>query len=128
MGLIALALIVPARPIVEMFHLSGEHVAADAAAKAQSLAAGGATLATFDGTSWAANTLLGGFSLLISSILMLQSERYNRLTGYVGIAVNHAVCGFFLPVVGIYPLALTVPGFILWYALLGAAFFREAAA
>ena len=126
MGLIAVALIVPARPIVEMFNLSGKYAAADAAAKSNILAAGDAVLAMFDGTSWAANTILGGLSLLISSILMLRSERYNRLTGYVGIIVNIAVCSFFIPVVGIYLLALAVPGYILWYALLAAAFFRAA--
>jgi len=37
----------------------------------------------FDGIGWFMNTLLGALSLLISSILMLRSNIYNKSTAYV---------------------------------------------
>jgi hypothetical protein len=53
-------------------------------------------LALFNGTNWFMNTLLGGISLLISSLLMLRCNLYSRATAYVGIFTNAVVCGFFL--------------------------------
>jgi hypothetical protein len=126
MGIVAITLLVPARPIVEMFSLSRLYSAADAASQARILAAGDAMLAVFNGTSWAVNTFLGGLSLLISSLLMLKSTFYGRWTAYAGLATNAAACGFFLPAIGIVLLFLTIPGYMLWYALLAVRFFRAA--
>ncbi len=123
-GIVAVVLIVPARPILEMFALSGRYAAADPVSQGRILAAGDALLAAFNGTSWAGNTFLGGLSLLVSSVLMLRSNVYGRLTAVVGIATNVAVCSFFLPVIGVVLLFLTVPGYMLWYALLARSLFR----
>jgi hypothetical protein len=127
-GIIAVALIVPARPILEMVSLSRSYAVADPVAQSRILAAGDAILSVFNGTSWATNTFLGALSLLISSVLMLKSEFYGRLTAYVGLATNAAACGFFLPVIGTILLFLTVPGYMIWYALLAVRFFRAARA
>jgi hypothetical protein len=123
-GVVGVVLIVPARPILEMFSLSRLYFAADPVAQSRILAAGDATLAVFNGTSWTANTFLGGLSLFISSVLMFKSEFYGRPTAYVGLATNLAACGFFLPVIGTILLFLTVPGYMIWYALLAVRFFR----
>ena len=124
-GLIAVGFLIPARPLLELYSLSGQFVAATTeAAKSHYLAAGEALLASFDGIGWFLNTLLGGFSLLISSILMLRSNIYSKATAYVGIVSNVAVCSFFLPVVGIFLLFLSVPGYAIWYLFLARKFFH----
>jgi len=124
-GLIAVGFLIPARPLLELYSLSGQYAAATTeAAKSQYLAAGEALLASFDGVGWFLNTLLGGLSLLVSSILMRRSEIYSKTTAYVGIVSNIAVCSFFIPVVGIFLLFLSVPGYAIWYFLLARDFFK----
>ncbi len=127
LGLIAAVLIVPARPISEMFHLSEQFASAETdAARSQYLAAGEAVLALFDGTNLQVNTFLGGLSLLISSFLMLRSKDFSKSTAYVGVATNLAVCGFFLPVAGTFLLFLSLPGYLIWNIQLTRGFFQLA--
>ena len=112
LGLFAAVLIIPARPIFELLSLSDLYtIAISDANKDQYLLAGEALLAHFDGTAFKVNTFLGGFSLLISSILMVRSNFFSKSTAYVGIATNLAVCGFFLPGIGTALLFLSVPGY-----------------
>ncbi len=125
LGLLAAILIVPARPIAELFTLSDGYAAATSdLVKNRFLAAGEATLAQFNGTAYLANTFLGGLSLLISSLLMLRSKLFSKATAYVGILTNLAVCLFFVPVVGTYLLFLCLPGYVIWYVQLGRRFFQ----
>jgi hypothetical protein len=124
-GLIAVVFLVHARPLLELYSLSGQYVAATTeAAKSQYLAAGEALLASFDGVGWFLNTFLGGLSLLVSSILMLRSNIFSKATAYVGIVSNVAVCSFFIPVIGIFLLFLSVLGYAIWYFLLAKRFFQ----
>jgi hypothetical protein len=93
LGLIGLVLLIPAKPISELFTLSRLYsTATTEAARSRFLAAGDALLALFSGTNWFMNTLLGALSLLISSILMLRSTVYSKATAYVGIFTYAAVC------------------------------------
>ena len=116
LGLIADLLIIPARPIYELVTLSGLYASATTeAAKSQYLAAGDALLLLFNGTSWFLNTLLGGISFLMSSLLMLRSKLFSRSTAYVGIITNAAVCLFFIPGIGTLLLLLSLPGYMIWY-------------
>ncbi|MBW7885023.1 MAG: hypothetical protein H3C34_20780 [Caldilineaceae bacterium] len=125
LGLVADVLIIPARPISELFTLSDLYAAATTeAARSHYLAAGEALLVLFNGTGWFTNTLLGGLSLLISSLLMLHSNVFGRLTAYVGIATNIAVCGFFIPGIGLLLLFLSLPGYIIWYIQLARTFLQ----
>jgi hypothetical protein len=126
LGLIAAVLIIPARPISELFTLSGLYsTAATPAAKSQYLAAGEALLALFNGTAWFMNTLLGGISLLISSLLMLRSKTFSKATAYVGVLTNAAVCFFFIPgITGTILLFLSLPGYLIWYFQLGRRFLQ----
>jgi hypothetical protein len=124
-GLIGAVLLIPARPLIELYKLSGLYAAATTeAARSQYLAAGDALLALFGGIGWFLNTLLGGLSLLISSILMLRSNLYNKATAYVGILSNIAVCGFFIPTIGIFLLFLSLPGYLIWYFQLARRFLQ----
>jgi hypothetical protein len=124
-GLVAVVLLVHARPLIELYSLSGQYAAATTeAAKSQYLAAGAALLASFDGVGWFLNTLLGGLSLLVSSILMLRSDVYSKTTAYVGIVSNVAVCCFFIPAIGIFLLFLSVVGYAIWYFMLARRFLK----
>jgi hypothetical protein len=123
LGLMADLLIIPARPIFELFTLSGLYTsAATEAARIQYLAAGEGLLTLFNGTGWFLNTLLGGFSLLMSSLLMLRSHFFSKATAYVGIITNAAVCLFFIPKMGTFFLFLSLPGYLIWYYLLARRF------
>jgi len=126
LGLIAAALIVPARPIVEMFNLSNLYsAAAGEAVRSQILAAGEGLHALFKGTSWMANTVLGGISLLVSSLLMLRSNIFSKATAWVGIVTNVAVLFFFLPgTIGTLLLFLSLPGYMVWYIQMARRFFQ----
>jgi hypothetical protein len=123
-GLVAVILLIPSRPLVEMLNLSQQYAnATSAAAKAQYLATGDTLLAAFNGTGWFMSTLLGGISLLVSSILMLRSGIYSKATALVGIITNAVVCGFFIPGLGTFLLFLSLPGYLTWYFLLAKRFF-----
>jgi hypothetical protein len=127
LGLIGVPLLIPSRPLIEMFALSRSYAnAGTETARSQTLAAAQALLALFNGTNWFMNTLLGSISLLISSLLMLRSNLYSRSIAYVGIFTNLVVIGFFIPVVGAFLLFLSLPGYILWYFLLTRRFFQMA--
>jgi len=124
-GLVAVVLLVHARPLMELYSLSGHYAAATTeAARSPYLAAGDALVASFDGVGWFLNTLLGGLSLLVSSVLMLRSTVYSKATAYVGIISNAAVCSFFIPVIGIFLLFLSVVGYAVWYFMLARRFLQ----
>lgn len=124
-GVIGLVLLIPARPILELVHLSQAYIAATSEAeKAQIVGSAATLLALFDGIGWYMNTLLGGLSLLTSSILMLRSRLYSKATAYVGIATNLVLCGFVIPPISLLVLFLCLPGYILWYFLLARRFFQ----
>jgi hypothetical protein len=124
-GLIGVVLLFPARPLVELLNLSHAYAnETNEVIKSQYLATGDALMALFDGTGWFLNNLLGGLSLLVSSILMLRSELYSKGSAIVGIVSNAMVCLFFIPVIGMVFLFLSVPGYVIWYFLLARIFFK----
>lgn len=125
MGLIGLACLVPARPILEMLALSDRHAAATTdAERAIYQAAAEATLALFRGTAFNAHYVLGSASLLISSVLMLRSDLFGKATAYVGLATNIVVFGLYVPQIGVYLSLLSVAGYIIWYILIARKLFR----
>lgn len=127
LGLVAEVLIVPARPIVELFTLSGLYsTATTEVARIQYLAAGETLLSQFNGTSWFLNTLLGGFSLLISSLLMLRSSVFGKSAAYVGIVTNALVCLFFIPRIGMFFLFASLVGYLIWNVQLARKLWRGA--
>jgi hypothetical protein len=126
-GLIGVVLLIPARPLSELYSLSSLYATATtAAAKSQYLASGDTLLTLFNGINWFMNTLLGTLSLLISSLLMLRSKVYSQGTAWVGIATSVITLGFWIPSIGIFLLFLSLPGFIVWYFLLARRFFQIA--
>ena len=126
-GLIGVVLLIPSRPLSELYTLSSLYASATtAAAKNEYLIAGGTLLTLFSGTNWFMNTFLGTLSLLISALLMLRSSMYSKATAWVGIATSVVTLGFWIPSIGIFLLFLSLPGMMLWYFLLAKRFFQMA--
>jgi hypothetical protein len=124
-GLIGLVLLIPARPILEWVHLSNAYaITRVEAEKSQILASIATLLAQFNDTGWFMNTLLGGLSLLISSILLLRSNLFSKATAYIGIATHLVLCGFVTPAISVFLLFLCLPGYMAWYFLLARRFFQ----
>lgn len=125
LGLLGLVLLVPARPIVEMFALSRQYAAAAGEAQRTAiLVAKDFLLAQFEGSAYHGHYILGSASLLISAILMLRSSFYNKATAYVGIVTNIVVFGLYVPEIGAYISLLSVLGYFIWWIMLGLRFFR----
>ncbi len=127
LGLIGVVLLIPARPLSELYALSSLYASATTvAAKSQYLASGDTLLVLFSGTNWFMNTLLGTLSLLISALLMLPSHVYSKAAAWVGIVTNIVTLGFWIPGIGIFFLFLSLPGMMIWYFLLARKFFQMA--
>lgn len=125
LGIFAVILIIPARPIAELVSLSKSYAGATSEIlKNRYLASGESLIAMFNGTNWIVNTFFGGFSFLISSVLMLKSEHFGKTAGWIGIISNIFVCLFFIPVIGIYLLLISMIGYIVWYILIAKGLFR----
>ena len=126
LGLLGLVCIFPARPIVEMLSLSDQYAAATTEAqRAQLLAAGDTVLAFFRGTAFQAHYILGAASFLLSSMLMLRSDVYDKATAYVGIITNVLTLGLFVPAIGVYLSLVSVfPFLMIWFILLARRLFQ----
>lgn len=95
-GLISCIVIIPARPIAEMFYLSNQYFAATTdVAKNQYLAAGEALSSLFNGTAWIIYFLTFGVDLIISSFLMLRTKMFSKTTAYMGIFLNIGLLSIF---------------------------------
>lgn len=120
LGIIAVAALIPARPIAELVFLSDRYAAATTdAARSQYRAAGESLLALFNGTAWLVNIVFASVSSLISSVLMLRSAIFSKATAYVGIIVSIGVLCFFIPVIGMYLIFLATMGGAVFYILVG---------
>ena len=125
LGLIAVAALIPARPISEIITLSDRYAAATTDAERNLvLAAGESLLALFNGTSWLIYYFLGPISGLISSFLMLRSRFFKKATAYVGLVTSIVACGILLPGLGAILAMLSMLGYMIWNVQLALEFFR----
>lgn len=100
-GLISCVLVFIMRPIAEMFSLSNQYAAATTEiARNQYLAAGQALSALFNGTLWILYFLTYTVEYLITSLLMLRINAFNKITAYLGIFLSIGVLS---------PLAVIIP-------------------
>jgi hypothetical protein len=127
LGLMAIALLIPTKPIVELVLLSEQYAAATTeTARSQYLAAGEALLTLAGGTAWINFILFSNISFLLSSLLMLRSENFGKATPYIGIVNSIFALGIIIPVfviAAICGLGATIVGTI-WFVLLARGFFR----
>jgi hypothetical protein len=124
-GLVAVASLIAARPVFEIFTLSDLFASTtDGLAQARYLAAGEALLVLFHGTAFKNYILLGGLSLLISSWLMLRDGRFGKAAAYAGLLGNAVSLGFLLPTIGAFFALLAMPILAVWFILLARTFLR----
>jgi len=127
LGLMAIALLIPTKPLAELVFLSEQYAAATTeAARSQYLAAGEALLTLAGGTAWIVFSLFSNISFLLSSLLMLRSTDFDKATAYIGIVNSIFALGIIIPVFAIAAicgLGTTIVGTI-WFVLLGRNFLR----
>jgi hypothetical protein len=125
LGLIAIAVVISSRPLVELVALSDKFAAATSEVeRSQYLAAGESLHAFFNGTAWAAQTLFLLLAGLINGFLMLHARSFSKATAWTGIVISMIGLGFFIPVVGLVLLFANTIGSVIWSALLARDFFK----
>ena len=111
--------------------LSEKFAAASEAQKTLLLAAGESILASdmWHGTG----ALMGGLLLqtgtLLASLLMLRSNIFGKITGWLGVAMHgldllHILAGIFLPALGVVLMMIAGQLYLVWFPLLARDFFR----
>ena len=127
LGLMAIALLIPTKPLAELVFLSEQYAAATTeVARSQYLVAGEALLTLASGTAWIIFSLFSNISFLLSSLLMLRSTDFGKATAYIGIVNSIFALGIIIPVfviAAICGLGATIVG-TMWFVLLARGFFR----
>lgn len=127
LGLMAIALLIPTKPLAELVFLSEQYAAATTeVARSQYLAAGEALLTLASGTAWIIFSLFSNISFLLSSLLMLRSTDFGKAAAYIGIVNSIFALGIIIPVfviAAICGLGATIVG-TMWFVLLARDFFR----
>lgn len=123
-GFLGLGLQLSSITAFEMLALSERYADATSdAEKAVFLAAGEATLATYEGTAFQLNYLFGGTIVpLAISFVMLKSSRFGVAIPYVGAAASLMNLGLYVPSIGLLLSVLAGGAFWLWYVLLAVKF------
>ncbi|MBI5952299.1 MAG: DUF4386 family protein [Chloroflexi bacterium] len=124
LGLIAVTAMIAARPVFEIFALSGLHASAGTDVdKSLYLVAGEDLLAHFHGAAWHISMFLGALASLINALLMRRSQFFGRALAYIGIITFSIGAFFWVPAVGLMFLFLSMLGSVSWSILLGRDFF-----
>lgn len=127
LGLVGVAAMIAARPVLEIFTLSGLHASAGTDVdKNLYLVAGESLLVQFHGAAWHIAMFLEAVASLIMALLMLCSQLFSRPLAYIGIVTFTMGIFFWVPVLGLMLLFLTMLGSVLWSILLGRDLFRLA--
>ncbi len=109
-----------------MLSLSNQYAAATTDAQRAMLLAAGQTLLTiYNGTAFDLSYVLGGVVILIFSVVMLQSNTFNKATAYVGIVMG--VLMLVPPTVGMIGLLLSLISLIptlIWLILIARRLFQ----
>lgn len=124
-GLIGIALHLSSNTAFEMLSLSRDYAAAATdSERALFLAAGEAMLATYEGTAFHLNYVLGQLVAIVLGFIMLRTTIFNRTTAYLGIGSNMVGFGLYLPEIGLMLSALSGVGIWVWYILIAKRLFE----
>ena len=127
LGLFALAAMIAARPVLEIFTLSNAYAeAATESDKVLYLTAGESLLVQFHGAAWHTSIFFGSLASLIFASLMRHSPDFGRTLAHIGIVTFAIGTFFWLPGIGVMLLFLNMLGSVPWSILLARAFFRLA--
>jgi hypothetical protein len=126
LGLVGIAALFSARPILEIYSVSRQFAAAATEIqRATYLAVGDALLSHLDGTAFQSHYFLGSAALLIISLVMLRSRIFSKATAVTGILANVLVFGLYVPKIGILLSILSVfPFLTIWYVLIARRLFQ----
>lgn len=126
--LLAVAAYIASNPAIEMMSLADQYASATTdARRAQLLAAGDATLASWTGTAFVTSYLLSAIATLVASVAMLRSRVFSRATGTIGVV--YGVLNLVPASAGtlglVFSLASLIP-MIAWLALIARRLLRAA--
>ena len=76
-------------------------------------------LATYTGTAFHVNYLLGSLAGITISAVMLRSNTFGRVTAYAGILGNVVGLGLYVPTIGLFLSVVSGPVLWIWYILIG---------
>jgi hypothetical protein len=112
-------------PSVQMLSLSNQYIAAATdAERAVLLGAGEAMSATFQGTAFHVNYILGQLAGIIIGAVMLRTTIFSKSIAYLMIVGNAVGFGLYLPVVGIALSAFSGVILLVWFIVLARRFFQ----
>lgn len=125
LGLIAVATVITARPLVEMVLLSKKFGnASTEIEKDIYINAAESFRMLFDGTAWLLQTFFLLLSGLISSVLMLKSKMFSNKIAWIGIISSSLGLCFWIPKIGIGLLFLNTILTIIWCPLVARVFIK----
>ncbi|HNT77991.1 MAG TPA: DUF4386 family protein [Anaerolineae bacterium] len=126
-GLVAVAAMIAARPVFEIFTLSDLYASAGTEMdKSLYLTAGESLLVQFHGAAWHISIFFNALASLINALLMRRSQVFGRALAYIGIVTFAVATLFWAPGVGLMFLFLSMLGSVPWSILLGRDLFRLA--
>ena len=127
LSLLGVMCFIAARPAFEMLYLSNGYAAAETELqKATFLAAGEAKVATFHGTAFYINYILGSLTGLIISCVMLKTTLFSKATAYVRIASSICDFGLFVPTIGMFIAIFSMLFLVIWNIMIARRLFQLA--
>jgi hypothetical protein len=127
LSLLGVMCFIAARPAFEMLHLSNGYDAAETEVqKAAFLAAGEAKVATFHGTAFYINYVLGSLTGLIISWVMLKTTLFSKATAYVRIASSLCDFGLVVPTIGMFIAIFSMLFLVIWNIVVARRLFQLA--
>lgn len=127
LSLLGVMCFIAARPAFEMLHLSNGYAAAETEMqKAAFLAAGEAKVATFHGTAFHINYILGSLTGLIISSVMLKTTIFSKATAYVRMASSICDFGLFVPTIGMFIAIFSMLFLVIWNIMIARRLFQLA--
>jgi hypothetical protein len=127
LGLLGIAVFFASNPAFSMLSLSQDYAAATTAAeRSMYLAAGEATMATWQGSAYLVSYVLGGVATLIISLVMLRTTVFSRLTAFFGIATGVLMLWPPVTTIGIVVSLLSLLPLFVWYLLIAQQFLIRA--
>ena len=125
LSLLGVMCFIAARPAFEMLHLSHGYAAAKTdAERAIFLAAGEAKVATFHGTAFYINYILGSLTGLMISMVMLKTTLFSKATAYVRIASSICDFGLFVPTIGMFIAIFSMLFLVIWNIMIARRLFQ----
>jgi hypothetical protein len=127
LSLLGVMCFIAARPAFEMLYLSNGYATAETEAqRATFLAAGEAKVATFHGTAFYINYILGSLTGLMISVVMLKTTIFSKTTAYLRIASSICDFGLFVPAIGMFIAIFSMLFLVIWNIVIARRLFQLA--